>query len=463
MMPSPDPLAPIPAPSPRRLALRVTAAAQRALREGHPWVFDQAITRQSGAGQPGDLAVIFDDYRRFLAIGLYDPTSPLRVRVLQHDAPAAIDRAWLTGKLAAAAAWRAVLPEAGTTGYRLAHGENDGLPGLVVDRYEDTLVVKLYSLAWLPWLADLREALNIIARSVLSGACRCLAGAAPGTPGRTIEGRAEAISATEEIASTQAPGLAMTDGPTIVLRLSRELGGQPERLHGLSDGVTLAGPAPAGPVQFSENGLRFAADVLRGQKTGFFFDQRDNRARVEKLAAGRRTLNVFAYSGGFSLYAARGGAPEVTSLDSSAPALAAAEHNFGLNRHLPAVAACRHTLLAADAFAALADLRQRGERYDLVIVDPPAFAKQADEVGAAVRRYERLTGLALDVLVPGGTLVMASCSSRVAAAAFFAAVNRAATQAGRPLAELDRTGHAIDHPVHFPEGAYLKCLYATAA
>lgn len=437
-----DPLAHIPPPAPRRLALRVTAAAQRALRSGHPWLFDQAITAQSGEGRPGDLAVIFDDYRRFLAIGLYDPTSPLRVRVLQHGAPAAIDRAWLADKLAAAAAWRAALPETGATGYRLVHGENDGLPGLVVDRYAETLVVKLYTLVWLPWLADLRAALAVIAR--------------PGV-------WAEAISySAEGIASGQTPPLAMTDGPTIVLRLSRELRGQPAQLYGLSDGATLAGPAPDGPVQFTENGLRFEADVLRGQKTGFFFDQRDNRARVEKLAAGRRTLNVFAYSGGFSLYAARGGATAVTSLDSSAPALAAAERNFSLNRHLPTVAAARHTILVADAFAALADLRQRGERYDLVIVDPPAFAKQADEVSAAVRLYERLTGLALGVLAPGGTLVMASCSSRVAAAIFFAAVNRAAAQAGRPMVELDRTGHPIDHPIHFPEGAYLKCLYATA-
>ncbi|MCX6032180.1 MAG: class I SAM-dependent rRNA methyltransferase, partial [Chloroflexi bacterium] len=394
-------------------------------------------------GKPGDLAVIFDDYRRFLAIGLYDPTSPMRVRVLHHGAPAEIDRAWLADKLAAAVAWRATLPESGTTGYRLVHGENDGLPGLVMDRYEATLVVKLYSLAWTPWLADLRAALGevwragVIAKSVVCD---------------------EAISHMEGIAS-RTP-LAMTAAPAVVLRLSRELERQPEHLYGLTDGMMLAGPPPDGPVQFSENGLRFEADVLHGQKTGFFFDQRDNRARVEKLAAGRRTLNVFAYSGGFSLYAARGGASEVTSLDASAPALAAAERNFALNRHLPAVAAARHSVLVADAFTALADLRQRGQRYDLVIVDPPAFAKRESEVSAAVQTYGRLTGLALGVLAPGGTLVMSSCSSRVSAPAFFTAVNRAATQAGWPLIELDRTGHAIDHPVLFPEGAYLKCLFA---
>lgn len=416
-----DLLAHIPPPSPRRLALRVTPEAQRAIRQGHPWVFRQSVTSQSGEGRPGDLAVIFDDYRRFMAIGLYDPTSPIRVRVLQHGEPAAIDRAWFEGRLAAAAEWRAALPESGTTGYRLVHGENDGLPGLVVDRYEDALVIKLYTLAWAPHLADLTAAL-----------------------------------------STVCPA------DRLVLRLSRELARQPEHLYGLADGITLAGTPPEGPVAFSENGLRFEADVMHGQKTGFFFDQRDNRARVEKLAAacgrpqGRRVLNVFAYSGGFSLYAARGGATEVVSIDTSAPALAAAERNFALNQDAPAVQAARHRVLVADAFDALAELAGRGERFDLVVVDPPALAKQAAEIPAALTAYSRLTALALAVLAPGGTLVSASCSSRISAPAFFRAVNQAAAHAGRPLTEIDRTGHAIDHPVRFPEGAYLKCLYATA-
>lgn len=410
-----DPLTHIPPPAARRLAVRVTPAALSALRAGHPWLFEQGITGLSGEGQPGDLAVIFDDRRRFAAIGLYDPASAIRVRVLHQGAPTAIDRAWLSGKLAEALAWRATLPENGTTGYRLVHGENDGLPGLIIDRYDAVLVLKLYTAAWLPHLADLRAALDEVCPS------RC-----------------------------------------IVLRLSRDLLHRPELLYGLTDGMCLAGLAPDGPVAFSENGLRFEADVLRGQKTGFFFDQRDNRARVGKLAGGRNTLNVFAYTGGFSLYAARGGAPAVLSLDASAPALAAAQRNFDLNRHLPAVAAARHSVLAGDAFAMLADLRRRRERFDLVIVDPPALAKRESEVSGAIQAYSRLTGLALDVLAPGGMLVTASCSSRVPDAAFFAAVNRAAQQAGRPLREIDRTGHAIDHPVRFPEGAYLKCLFATA-
>ncbi len=405
----------LPAPADRRIALRVTPEAQRALRQGHPWLFDQAIVHQSHAGAPGDLAVVFDDRRRFLAIGLYDPTSPLRVRILQAGQPAAIDETWLRERIAAAAAQRAELPPTGTSGYRLIHGENDGLPGLVLDRYEDTLVIKLYTAAWVPWLSRVLPAL----------------------------------------AAIQPAG-------RVVLRLSRELMNRPEHLYGLEEGLLTGADfdGPPGLVQFSENGLRFEADVLRGQKTGFFLDQRDNRARVEGLAAGRRVLNVFAYTGGFSLYAARGGAREVLSVDLSAPALAAARRNFDLNRHLPAVAAARHITEAGDAFDALAALRERGERYDIVVVDPPAFAKRAAEVEAALRAYTRLTTLALGVTRPGGLLVSASCSSRVSAEDFFSTVKRAAEAAGRPLREVEHTGHALDHPISFPEGAYLKCLYA---
>lgn len=412
-MPAMGILATLPPPSQRRLALRVTPEAQRALRQGHPWLFDRAIVSQSAAGQPGDLAVVFDDRRRFLAIGLYDPASPIRVRILQHGAPAAIAAGFFAGRLAAAAGRRAALAGQDTTGYRLVHGEGDGLPGLVIDRYDRTLVAKLYTAAWLPYLPVLLEGLD---------------------------------------------GVAPADA--VVLRLSRAVQREPAALYGLADGATLAGTLAANPVIFHENGLLFEADVLHGQKTGFFLDQRENRARVEGLAAGRETLNVFAYTGGFSLYAARGGAPAVVSLDSSAPALAAAGRNFELNRDLPGVAAAHHELLVEDAFAALARLAQIGRRFDLVVVDPPAFAKQQSEIPAALRSYERLAALALGVLRPGGTLVTASCSSRVSAGDFFAAVRRGAARAGLALHEFDRTGHPVDHPVGFAEGAYLKCLYA---
>lgn len=394
--------------------MHVIPKAERALRRGHPWLFERAIRQQSHDGAPGDLAVVFDRRRSFLAVGLYDPHSPIRVRVLQHREPATIDRDWFKDRLTGAAQVRASLlegpPEAATTGYRLVHGENDGLPGLVVDRYEETLVLKLYTSAWIPHLRDM-------------------------------------LSALADVAPAE----------RLVLRLGRAMLEQPQYLYGLSDGAILSGPELDGPVLFWENGLRFEADPIRGQKTGFFLDQRDNRARVEKLASDKTVLNAFAYTGGFSVYAARGGARSIVSVDTSAPALEAATRNLARNQHTPP-----HEIVAGDAFEALARMRKSGRRFDLVIVDPPAFAQKRAQVAQALSAYERLTQLSLDVLRPGGTLMQASCSSRIDAETFFETVHRAAAQAGRPLREIERTGHALDHPITFKEGAYLKCLFAVA-
>lgn len=408
-------LAHLPKPAERRIALHVSREAERALRSGHPWLFDNSIERQSHEGKPGDLAVVFDQKRRFLAVGLYDPTSPLRLRVLQQGTPATIDQAWLLAKVQLAAQRRASLRHSDTTGYRLIHGENDGLPGLVVDRYAETLVIKLYTVAWLPYLADLVVVLHTV-----------------------------------------------QPAQRLVLRLSRGLQKTPEYLYGLTDGMVITGAALEGPVVFLENGLRFEADPIRGQKTGFFLDQRDNRARVEGLADGKRVLNVFAYNGGFSLYAARGGAKQVASLDISRPALVAAERNFALNGDNPKLAAAEHQLLVGDAFSLLVQMGHAGRRFDLVIIDPPAFAKQQSEVERALAAYAQLTRLGLGVLQAGGTLVLASCSSRVTTADFVATTTAAAADRGRPLRVFAQTAHALDHPIGFPEGAYLKCLFATA-
>jgi 23S rRNA (cytosine1962-C5)-methyltransferase len=407
----------LPHPSTRRIALRVTREAERALRQGHPWVYESAIQHQSRPGQPGDLAVIFDHNREFLAIGLYDPHSPIRVRILQHSKTAPIGCAFYAGRMAEAIKIRASFldlpPEQATTGYRLVHGENDGLPGLVIDRYVTTLVIKLYTAAWVPHLADL-------------------------------------LAGLEQVAPAE----------RLVLRLSRALQELPEALYGLADGMLLNGPPLVSPLLFSENGLRFEADLLHGHKTGFYFDQRDNRLRVEQLAGGKSVLNVFAYSGGFSVYAARGGATPVTSLDASQPALAAAERNFAHNRHLPAVAGAHHEVIIGEAFEQMAELAAVGCRYEMVIIDPPAFAQNQTQVDQALAAYQRLTRLGLGLLHPGGILVQASCTSRVTAAAFYAAIHRVASEIGRPLQELARTGHPSDHPITYKEGAYLKCLFA---
>jgi 23S rRNA (cytosine1962-C5)-methyltransferase len=399
--------------------MRVTREAERVLRRGHPWLFDQAIRQQSHEGAPGDLAVIFDRQRRFLAVGLYDPHASIRVRILQYGKPAAINRDWFEAKLAAAVQLRAPLrqqtPDTATTGYRLVHGENDGLPGLVIDRYETTLVLKLYTPAWIPHLRDV---------------CSALARVNP--------------------------------AEHLILRLSRAMLKQPQDRYGLSDGLILSGPGLDGPILFQENGLRFEVDPVCGQKTGFFLDQRDNRARVEKLASGKSVLNVFAYTGGFSVYAARGGARHIVSVDTSTPTLEAATRNLAHNRHIPDVAAASHESIAEDAFEVLARMKENNRRFDMVVIDPPAFAQKQTQVAQALSAYRRLTELGLGVLQPGGVLVQASCSSRVKAETFFKTINRAAMQAGRPLRELERTGHALDHPITFKEGAYLKCLFAVA-
>lgn len=397
------------------MALQVSPAAERAVRAGHPWLFAEAIRQQSFVGKPGDLAVIFDRKRRFLAVGLYDPHSPIRVRLLQAGEPATIDADWFAARVATAVARRAPLSQTDTTGYRLVHGENDGLPGLVIDRYAQTLVVKLYTTAWLPHLTHV------------------LAGLTAVMPARRV-----------------------------MLRLSRFAQRYPEYSYGLENGQLLAGEPLKEPVIFQENGLYFEVDVMHGQKTGFFLDQRENRARVETLAAGKRVLNVFAYTGGFSLYAARGGANRVISIDLSQPALATAMRNFKHNRNNTAVAACDHEVLVGDAFQVLRQLREMRRVFDVVVIDPPSFAKRQGEVERALTAYGRLARLGLGVLKPGGVLVMASCSSQVAAGQFFQTIHQAAAKVRRPLQEMERTSHPLDHPISFPEGAYLKCLYAVA-
>lgn len=398
-------------PSPRpTLRLRLSAAAEAAVRAGHPWVFDQSIRAQNRPGQLGELAVIYDRRNRFLAFGLFDPDSPLRVRVLQVGRPALVTPAWWRARLQAALQRRAGLFDDQTTGYRCIHGESDGWPGLVLDRYGPVLVLKLYSAAWLPWLGQLTELIK-------------------------AELRPQAL----------------------VLRLSRNLAAASLSRFGLQDGQLLEGAVPEGRAAFRESGLKFEADVLRGQKTGFFLDQRDNRRRVETLAAGRRVLNAFSFSGAFAVYAARGGARAVTDIDLSAHALEAARRHFTLNRADPGVARCPHQTIQADCFEWLAQARAR--QFDLVILDPPSLAKSQAERPGALRAYSFLATHGLRLLRPGGILVAASCSAHVQAEEFFELVRQAAAKTHARWVELATTGQPPDHPATFPEARYLKCIY----
>jgi 23S rRNA (cytosine1962-C5)-methyltransferase len=397
-------------PAATRLRLRITAAAETAVRSGHPWVFSDSVRESNRAGQTGELAVIYDRKDRFLAVGLFDPDSPIRVRILHTGKPQTIDRAWWQARLEQALARRRDLFDAQTTGYRLIHGESDGWPGLVLDRYDTTLVLKLYTAAWLPRLAD---TLALFKENV--------------------------------------------PGERIVLRLSRNMERRPlARRDGEIIYSEHAVPEAGAPVIFQESGLRFEADVVRGQKTGFFLDQRENRREVETLSRGRRVLNAFSFSGGFSVYAARGGATAVTDLDISAYALAAAKRNFALNKNCPGVAACHHDTAQGDAFEWLA---ASAAKFDLVVLDPPSLAKRATERAGALRAYDRLASLGIARLASDGILVAGSCSAHVPAEEFFETVRRAALKTGRKFAELKTLRHPPDHPATFKEAEYLKVIY----
>jgi 23S rRNA G2069 N7-methylase RlmK/C1962 C5-methylase RlmI len=481
------------APSnPPRLRLRVTATAESMIRSGHPWLYDASIREQNRAGQAGELAVIYDRRDKFLALGLYDPLSPIRVRVLHHGKPANADDAWWRERLRSSLARRDGLFDAQTTGYRCLSGESDGWPGLVLDRYATTFVLKLYTAAWLPRVGEVVGWLSDALQSLLN-ASEVPAASSPSPPAGERAGvRGQAASA-DKVGQRVPPDLQAKDpaqaeldnqldrrdalsyvtppphpqslspgggegGLRLVLRLSRNIQSLAERDFNLRDGQVLLGSAPDGPVVFLETGIRFEAEVIRGQKTGFFLDQRENRRRVETLAAGRDVLNAFSFSGGFSLYAARGGARSTTDLDISPHALDSARRNFALNAADPHIAACRHECAQADTFDWLA-ASSRAD-FDLVILDPPSLAKRETERAGAIQAYRKLTELGLPRLRRGGILVAASCSAHVSTGEFFTAVLDALHASRRPFVELARATHAPDHPATFPEAQYLKCLFA---
>jgi 23S rRNA (cytosine1962-C5)-methyltransferase len=390
-----------------KVAIKLKPKAEALVRKGHPWVFDQSITKQNREGEPGDIAVIFDNRKdRFLACGFYDPESPIRIKILQANTATTIDRAWFKDKIETAYAKRAPLLETDTTGYRLLYGENDGLPSLVADVYDKVLVVKLYAQIWIPYLKEVLPEL--------------------------IE-----ISQTE----------------TVVLRLSRNVQkkGNP---HGLHDGQLLHGALDYEVIPYREHGVTFSANVVRGHKTGAFLDHRANRKKVGEMAKGKTLLDVFSYAGGFSVHALVGGASEVTSLDISAQALEVAKQNAALNTY-----SGTHTILVGDAFKMLEELARKEQLFDMVVIDPPSFAKSKIEVERALHSYEKLAVLGAHLVRKPGILVLASCSSRISSEQFFALTEKTIGNAVDSYTVLEKTGHDVDHPIGFPEGAYLKCIY----
>ncbi len=378
----------------------------RHLRAGHPWVFRRAL--ETVPRIPAGSVVDLTENGRFVARGYFDPLSAISVRVLTRDEKERIDTAFFGRRVRAA--WdlrQELLDLTGTDSFRLLHGEGDGLAGVVVDLYAGFAVMKLYSAGLTPYRAMLVDALVQAVPDLL------------GVLGRDEVGRDDADD-------DEAPPSARV----------------------------LFGQKPPETLSITERGAKFLVDPWRGQKTGFFLDQRENRYLIRSLSRGREVLNCFSFSGGFSVNAALGGAKSVFSVDQDEDAISLARENFVLN-DLPAD---RYDFLAADVFELLASFKQEGRTFDLLILDPPAFAKSQKAVQAALDGYASLNRQALSVLRPGGLLATASCSARVTPEAFLGAVKEAGFKAGVELALVHERYQPPDHPVRlqFPEGRYLK-------
>ena len=374
---------------------------ERSLERHHPWVYSGAVERIEGLpdSAPGGLGEIYGADGRWLATAMIQPEATLTARVLRFD-PGPVDAAWVRRRIADAAALRARIVPPETDAYRLINAEGDGLPGLIVDRYAEYLVVQVLTPGvarlerlWLPALVELGEVKGVLARGGLSG---------------------------RAFAAEHADGL-------------------------------LWGAAPAGRVLIREVGLRFAADLLGGQKTGFYLDQRDNRRRVGRLAAGARMLNAFAYTNAFGVYAAAGGAREVVAVETSVAANELARENWALNGFAP-----ERLHIVREAVQRV--LRQEAERFDLIVLDPPPYAKERGQVERAARAYKDLNLHALRRLSPGGLLATFSCSQHIEPDLFQKILFGAALDAGVAVQWLARWGAGPDHPVHLdhPQGEYLK-------
>jgi 23S rRNA (cytosine1962-C5)-methyltransferase len=389
-----------------RCALVVKPGRDKSLRQRHPWLFSGAIARVQGTPRAGDTVDVLAADGAFLARAAYSPESQIRARVWTFDPGTRVDAALIEARIRSAAAARESLLDARHTGCRLVHGESDALPGVVVDRYAGTLVVQLLSCGAEAWRDTIVQTLAAL----------------PGV--RCVVERSDA---------------------------------DVRALEGLPPRVDVAHGALPDPLEFVEAGIAYRVDALHGQKTGFYLDQRDNRARIGGLAAGRETLNAFCYSGGFSLAALAGGATRVDSIDSSAEALALARANLAAN---PSLAADRATWTEADVFAELRRLRDADRRFDLIVLDPPKFAPTAQHAPRAARAYKDINLSAFRLLRPGGLLATFSCSGGVSADLFQKIVAGAALDAKADACILARLGPSADHPValNFPEGDYLKGL-----
>lgn len=393
--------------STNKIAIKLKPVTETLVRKGHPWVFENSIIKQSKEGKAGDLAIIFDNKRnKFLACGFYDPKSPIRIKILQVNKPAQINAEWFTEKINAAFQKRIPLLKSDTNSYRLLFGENDNLPSIIADVYDHVLVVKLYASFWFYHLKDILPVLIKVSKCTTS-----------------------------------------------ILRLSRNLQKEKNEFD-LKDGQVIDGELKEEEVLFKEHGINFLSNVIQGHKTGFFLDHRANRKKVGEMAKGKTVLDVFCYAGGFSVHALVGGAKKVTSIDISGPALEIAKSNSNLNQYTG-----KHTTIQGDAFDELDKLAKANTKFDIVVIDPPSFAKSASELQKALASYKKLVYLGIKLVENKGTLVLASCTSRVTSDMFFELIEGILEKENLHYSIIGKTLHDLDHPIGFKEGAYLKCIY----
>ncbi len=378
---------------------------EKSLRRRHPWVFSRGIQRIEGKPSLGETVDIFDHKGEWLARGAYSPQSQIRVRVWTFNKKEAVDVDFFVNRLKTAQGLRDILAERdGLTGYRLIAAESDGLPGITIDRYQNFLVCQLLS-----------------------------AGA---------EAQKDALV---EALKTCYPECSIYERSDVSVRKKEGLKQRTGVLHG---------EEPPKFVTIEENGVNINVDIVGGHKTGFYLDQRDSRQGSVKYVNGKRVLNCFCYTGGFGLYALKGGASEVVNVDVSQPALDTARMNAEMNG-LPVENA---QFLNADVFKLLRDYRERGEKFDVVIMDPPKFAESKSQLVGACRGYKDINMLAMQILNPGGTLLTYSCSGLMDNNLFQKIIADAALDAHREVQFIERFSQAADHPLDsaYPEGFYLK-------
>jgi 23S rRNA (cytosine1962-C5)-methyltransferase len=385
-----------------RPTLRLQPGRHKRARAGYPWVYSNEIVMDPAVKKlaPGTLVALAADTGAPLGVAMFNPHPLIAARLLDRDPAAVIDSAFFSRRLAAAQALRERLYPGGF--YRLIHAEADGLPGLIVDRYGEAVVVQANTAGMDRLLPALLAALD----------------------------------------ATLAPKI-------VVLRNDSAA----RQMETLESEVRIAKGEISGPIEVIENGARFVVDLQAGQKTGWFFDQRENRAAVARLAAGARVLDLYAYGGGFAVAAARAGAAAVVAVDRSAPALALAQDSARRNG---VDAVCRFE--RGEAFEELERRGAAGERFDIVIADPPAFVKSRKDLAVGLRGYRKLVRLAAALVAPGGFLFIASCSHNVERAMFDEEVRHGLGDVRRAGRILLASGAAPDHPVHpaLPESVYLK-------